>query len=77
MGFGGISLSQLLILLVVVILVFGTKKLRHLGGDIGAALKSFRKAMSDDDKTTEQSEKSPSLGHDNTNQKTQDNDKQA
>jgi len=33
--------------------------------------------MSDDDKTTEQSEKSPSLGHDNTNQKTQDNDKQA
>jgi len=50
MGFGGISLSQLLILLVVVILVFGTKKLRHLGGDLGSALKSFRKALSSDDK---------------------------
>ena len=37
--FGGISIWQILILLVVVILIFGTKKLRTLGGDLGGALK--------------------------------------
>ena len=40
----GISIWQLLILLAVVILI-GTKKLRNIGGDLGGALKSFRKAM--------------------------------
>ena len=37
MGFGGISVWQLLIVLVIVILLFGTKKLRSLGGDLGSA----------------------------------------
>lgn len=51
MGFGGIGPWQLLIILVIVILIFGTKRLKTLGGDLGGALKSFRKAMdtSDDD----------------------------
>lgn len=41
----GISIWQLLILLVIVVLIFGTKRLRNLGGDLGSALKDFRGAM--------------------------------
>ena len=48
MGIGGISMWQLLILLLIVVLVFGTKRLRNMGGDIGAAVKGFRKGMEDD-----------------------------
>ena len=48
MGLGGISLAQLVILFAVVILVFGTKKIRNLGEDLGSAVKGFRKAMDDD-----------------------------
>lgn len=47
MGIGGISIWQLLILLLVVVLVFGTKRLRNMGGDLGAAIKGFRKGMED------------------------------
>lgn len=46
MGFG---ITELVIVLVIVILLFGTKKLRSLGGDLGGALKSFRGAMKDVD----------------------------
>jgi sec-independent protein translocase protein TatA len=45
MGLGGISIWQLLIVLVIIVLLFGTSKLRNLGGDIGAALKNFRDSM--------------------------------
>lgn len=48
MGIGGISMWQLLILLVIVVLVFGTKRLRNMGGDLGAAIKGFKKGMEDD-----------------------------
>ena len=49
----GISIWQLLIILVIVALLFGTKRLRNIGGDLGSAIKSFKGAMrsSDDDKT--------------------------
>jgi len=53
MGFG---ITELVIVLVIVILLFGTKKLRNLGSDLGGALKSFRGAMKDADEL-EQSEK--------------------
>lgn len=53
MGIGGISLWQLLIILVIVIMLFGTKRLRGLGGDLGSAIKGFKKAMSDDNTDTE------------------------
>ncbi len=43
----GISIWQLLIVLGIVILLFGTKKLRNLGGDLGSAVKSFKGAMKD------------------------------
>ncbi len=46
---GGISVWQLLIIAVIVILLFGTKKLRGIGGDLGGALKGFKKAMNDDE----------------------------
>jgi sec-independent protein translocase protein TatA len=49
MGLGGISIWQLLIILVIVVLIFGTKRLKGLGGDLGGALKSFRKAMDHDE----------------------------
>jgi len=48
MGIGGISIWQLLIILVIVIMLFGTKRLRTLGTDLGSAVKGFRKSMSDD-----------------------------
>ncbi|WP_000509625.1 twin-arginine translocase TatA/TatE family subunit [Vibrio sp. RC586] len=46
---GGVSIWQLLIVAVIVILLFGTKKLRGIGGDLGGAIKGFKKAMSEDD----------------------------
>ncbi|QEA38809.1 Sec-independent protein translocase subunit TatA [Pistricoccus aurantiacus] len=47
---GGISIWQLLIVLGIIILIFGTKKLRNIGGDLGGAVKGFKKAMSDEEK---------------------------
>ncbi|KXI29897.1 twin-arginine translocase TatA/TatE family subunit [Paraglaciecola hydrolytica] len=44
----GISVPQLLIILGIIVLLFGTKKLRSLGGDLGSAVKGFKKAISDD-----------------------------
>jgi sec-independent protein translocase protein TatA len=41
----GLSPGHLLLLLLVVVLIFGTKKLRHIGEDLGAAVKSFRKGI--------------------------------
>ena len=48
MGLGGISIWQLLIVLVIVALIFGTKRLRGIGGDLGGAIKGFKKAINDD-----------------------------
>ncbi|OOF64256.1 twin-arginine translocase TatA/TatE family subunit [Rodentibacter sp. Ppn85] len=45
----GLSPAQMIILLVVILLVFGTKKLRNAGSDLGAAVKGFKKAMQDDE----------------------------
>lgn len=49
MGLGGISIWQLLVVLAIVALVFGTKRLRSLGSDVGGAVKGFRKAMGEED----------------------------
>ena len=49
MGFGGISIWQLLIILLIVVLLFGTKKLRNIGSDLGGAIKTFRKSMKEDE----------------------------
>lgn len=65
MGLGGISIWQLLIVLVIVALIFGTKKLRGIGGDLGGAVKGFKKAIDEDGKdkseeVTEEAEKAAS-----------------
>jgi len=49
MGLGGISIWQLLIVLLIVVLLFGTKKLKGLGSDLGDAVKGFKKAVTDDE----------------------------
>lgn len=49
MGVGGIGIWQLLIILLIVVMLFGTKKLRNIGSDLGGALKGFKTAMKDDD----------------------------
>ena len=52
MGLGGISIWQLLIILVIVVLIFGTKRLKGMGSDLGGAVKGFKDSMSDEpDKT--------------------------
>lgn len=55
---GGISIWQLLIILVIVVVLFGTKRLRNMGSDLGSAVKGFKKAVADDaeadDKNKEQ-----------------------
>ncbi|MBK4714677.1 MULTISPECIES: twin-arginine translocase subunit TatE [Tenebrionibacter/Tenebrionicola group] len=49
---GEISITKLLVVGVLIVLLFGTKKLRTLGGDLGAAIKGFKKAMNDEDSAT-------------------------
>jgi sec-independent protein translocase protein TatA len=48
MGFGGISIWQLLIVLAIVVLLFGTKRLKGMGADIGGSVKGFKKALNND-----------------------------
>jgi len=48
MGLGGISIWQLLIILAIVVMLFGTKRLRNIGGDLGEAIKGFKNSMSND-----------------------------
>ena len=58
MGIGGIGIWQLLIILLIVVMLFGTKKLRNLGSDLGGALKGFKTAMKDDKGDGEEDENS-------------------
>ncbi len=45
----GISIWQLLIILAIVLVLFGAKRLKNLGGDLGSAIKGFKKAVKDED----------------------------
>lgn len=47
--FGKFGMWELIIILVIILLLFGTKKLRNAGGDVGAAFKNFKKAFKDED----------------------------
>ncbi|EPM0685329.1 twin-arginine translocase subunit TatE [Klebsiella pneumoniae] len=64
---GEISITKLLVVAALIILVFGTKKLRTLGGDLGSAIKGFKKAMNEDDdsakKTTGEEAPAQKLSH--------------
>ena len=56
---GGISVTQLVILLVIVMLVFGTKRLRNIGSDLGSAIKGFRKGIEDEPENSEPENSEP------------------
>lgn len=58
MGMGGISVWQLLIILLIATLVFGTGRLKNIGEDLGGALKGFKKALNDDEPTPPSSKSS-------------------
>ena len=51
----GISVWQLLIILAIVLVLFGAKRLRNVGGDLGAAVKGFKEAVKTDDQTEQAS----------------------
>lgn len=51
-----LTTTKIVLLLIVILLVFGTKKLRSLGGDLGSAIKDFKKNVSDDKSKTDDSD---------------------
>ncbi|MDV6316741.1 twin-arginine translocase TatA/TatE family subunit [Idiomarina sp. HP20-50] len=69
----GISPWQLLILLVIVVLLFGTKRLRNLGSDLGNAVKGFKKSMGDEADTKDKDD--DSLQHKEEHDDKSDSDK--
>lgn len=82
MGASGISVWQLLIVLLIVILIFGTKRIKNIGGDLGGAIKSFRKGMTEADKAGDEISEieqeftdasSEDASEESTNTKDQDN----
>ena len=83
MGLGGIGIPSLILILVIVILLFGTKRLRGMGSDLGSALKNFKKSVKDgtsskdeadsEDKVEDQSAKSVIEGE--ATEKEKDKDK--
>ncbi|MEO9656124.1 Sec-independent protein translocase subunit TatA [Marinomonas sp.] len=50
---GGISIWQLLIVLAILVLIFGTKKLKNLGSDLGGAVKGFKEAVNKEEEETD------------------------
>lgn len=54
---GGISIWQLLIVLAILILIFGTKKLKNLGSDLGSAVKGFKQAVDNGEDENAQAKK--------------------
>lgn len=60
--FGRIGIWELLLILAIVILIFGTKKMRTLGGDLGSALKNFRSSMREGDAGEKSGEQKPDDG---------------
>ena len=53
MGLGGISIWQLLIILAIVVMLFGTSRLRNMGSDLGSAIRGFRDSMNKDKTDTD------------------------
>lgn len=55
MGFRGMGLGSLVLIFLIILVLFGTKRLREIGGDLGAAIKGFRKGLQEDvsDKTVQ------------------------
>ena len=76
--FANIGPWQLLIILVIVLAIFGTKKLRNLGSDLGGAVKGFRSAMNEAEDTADQiSDDSKDADFDNTPAEESNKEKEA
>ncbi len=75
MGLGGISIWQLLIVLAIIILLFGTKKLRSLGGDLGSAIKSFKQSVSEGEDKSDNTESNIEHSDDTPQNQTTEKDK--
>ncbi len=75
MGMSGISVGSLLLILVIVLLLFGTKRLKNIGGDLGGAIKGFKKAMSDEPGNQSPDQKIENSGNKNQQNKTSENQK--
>ncbi len=74
---GNIGWAQLLIVAVIVLVIFGSKKLRNLGGDLGESVKGFKKAMNKDEASTTQANiESTEAQEVSTEQTTQAKDKE-
>jgi sec-independent protein translocase protein TatA len=68
MGIGGISIWQLLIILAIVIMIFGTKKLKSLGTDLGSAVKGFRQSVTDKSENKDSNESAQAATEDTLQQ---------
>lgn len=68
-----ISIRELLVILVIVILLFGTKKLRNVGADLGESIKNFRNSLKEGAKDAEKDNEDTTKIADNDSNKTKDN----
>jgi len=60
MGFGGVSMGSLLLIFLIILVLFGTKKLRTIGEDLGHALRSFKKGLQGPNPSDTPTDKNPS-----------------
>ena len=67
MGFGGIGPGSLILILIIVILLFGTKRLRSMGSDLGSALKNFKKSVKEGQADDEDSAEKDKIGSQSQN----------
>jgi sec-independent protein translocase protein TatA len=70
MGISGISIWQLLIVLAIVVLLFGTKRLKTLGSDLGSMIKGFKSSMNSDEAKKEEEAAQQALDQKTTNANT-------
>ncbi len=59
MGLGGVSIWQLVIILLIAVMIFGTGRLKNMGSDLGGALKGFKKALNEEDKGVQDTSAKP------------------
>ncbi|WP_331345960.1 twin-arginine translocase TatA/TatE family subunit [Cellvibrio sp. UBA7661] len=70
MGISGISIWQLLIVLAIVVMLFGTKRLRSLGSDLGSMIKGFKSSMNTDETKKDEEDPAQKMDPKNLDQKT-------
>lgn len=66
---GGFGLKELLVILIIVALLFGTKKLKNIGSDLGGAIKGFKKGIAEDEPQELKNESADEIEQANKNKK--------